>query len=181
VTIAIGALVVVVAIGVAVALGMNRAPGSGTAAPQPGTASPTAAAPTTAAPTTPVEEPTQSGSPSATPTSSSTKTVRADTPYCRAYNDILAGGKASGVDEGTVDLDALAKKFDELIGKYTAASADAPAKLAPLYDTVIDYLKDMRKAAGSGDLGQIREMLRNLTSLNDTMSEIDRITREVCA
>jgi len=182
VTIAIAALVVVAAIGVAVAVGLNRAPAPGTAAPQPGTATPTVT-PTTPGTVTsaPSVEPTGSETPSATPTSTSTKTVRADTPYCRAYNEILAGGKEATVDDGATDLDALVKKFDELIGKYTAASADAPAKLAPLYDKVIDYLKDMRKAANSGDLTQIREMLRNLTTLNDTMTQIDRITREVCA
>lgn len=119
----------------------------------------------------------QSATESASPSVSGTKQ---ETPYCVAFRAITTAGVSTSNDEGGVDLGALSKKFTQLIKKYSAAAVLAPADLKDDYATVLKYLKQSKKAVDSRDLEQIKSMVRNLSSLNDTMTSIQTQSEQLC-
>lgn len=125
---------------------------------------------------TPAETPVEA--PSATP--SSTATPKEQTPYCKAVANIRSGGLEASNNEGNLDFEALSKNFAELIKLYSAAAEHAPAELAGEYRTALNYLKEMKAAVDSRDLEGIKKMVRNLSSLNDTMATIQTESERLC-
>jgi len=163
--------VAVLVLGVAAVLWFNRA------AP---TAQPSPASTTTQSSTTPAPAPSASeepASPSATPSPASTKK---QSPYCRAFTRITAGGLSTSSDDGSVDFDELSNKFADLIKKYSAAAALAPPSLDEDYAQVLVYLRQGKRAVDSRNLDQIKAMVRNLSSLNSTMENIQTESEELC-
>ena len=74
----------------------------------------------------------------------------------------------------------MSKKFAGLIAKYSAAQALAPADLKDDYASVLRCLVQAKKALDSRDLGQIKTMVKNLSSLNATMASIQTQSQQLC-
>jgi hypothetical protein len=135
--------------------------------------------PTTGTSPTSVASPTEVVTPSETPTPSPTPT-KVQTPYCKAFSAITAGGVETGGDEGGADFAKLSKTFSDLIAKYSAAAKLAPKNLTTAYATVLSYLKQGKQAVDSRDLDQLKEMVKNLDSLNETMTTIQTESQKLC-
>jgi hypothetical protein len=100
--------------------------------------------------------------------------------YCTAYAAIRDGGFESDDEEEGVDLDELSRKFNELIIKYVAASGLAPSGLRDDYGTALDYLQQGKVAVDSGEVDQVRLLVRTLPELNDTIDTIQRRSDQLC-
>ncbi len=187
VVVAVVAVVVVAGIVVAIATS-RRPPSESTTGPTPSSPAPSAAMTTMSASTsTPIPSPsafspttkTSASSDAAGQTAKATPT-KVVTPYCQQYQTILAGGRESVQDEGSVDFEELSATFSDLIKKYSRAAELAPKRLKPDYAKVLVRLKTMKKAVDSRDFQQIRAMLKQLDSLNSSMEEIQRVSQEIC-
>lgn len=165
-----GAVALALVIG-GVAFALTRpAPTAGEQPTAPVTsASPTAAPAPTLTPTSTVT--------SASPTASATKE---QSPYCKAFARITAGGIDAGENEGAVDFAALKKTFDQLIKNYSAAAKLAPASLEDDYAKVLAYLKQGREAVTGKDLDELKTMVKNLSKLNDAMAAIQSESQALC-
>jgi hypothetical protein len=169
---AVVALVVVIAGTVFALTRQNPSSGQpvGTATPPPSTVTPSGTVPPT---------PTPTATPTLTPTPTPTPT-KEQTPYCKAFSRITAGGVEAKTDEGSIDFPALSANFSELIRKYSAAAELAPASLKADYAKVLSYLEQGKKAVDQKDKGQLIIMVKNLGSLNDTMANIQNESKAIC-
>ena len=132
--------------------------------------------PPTPTPTpTPTPSPTLAGTPTPTPTPSVVRT-----PYCKAFSRITGGGVAAEGGDGAVDFPALSTQFGQLITRYSAAAALAPQSLRSDYAKVLTYLKQGKAAVDAKDLEELKVMIGNLSSLNDTMSSIQAESKALC-
>lgn len=131
----------------------------------------------TATPTpTPTETPTvPESSPTPTPTPS-----KEQTPYCKAFTRITTGGIAAEGEDGSVDFPALSAEFGTLIKRYSAAGALAPDSLKADYAKVLAYLRQGKEAVDAKDLDGLKVMVKNLSSLNATMSNIQAESTALC-
>lgn len=128
---------------------------------------------------TPTPTPTVELTPSETPTPTISPT-KPDDPYCVAFAKITAGGVQTGEDGDGVDFAELAARFTDLIGKYTAAAKLAPEELTDDYERVLGYLTQGKEAVNSRDIEELKSMVRNLDSLNDSMDSIEQASRQMC-
>ena len=87
---------------------------------------------------------------------------------------------STGGDDGDVDFGQLSRKFADLITRYTAAAKLAPSGLRTEYTEVIAYLKQAKGAVDSRDLEQVKTMVKNLSTLNATMSRIETESEGLC-
>lgn len=142
---------------------------------QPAAQPVTTPTPTVTATPTPTETPTFPESPTPTPTP-----TKEQTPYCKAFTRITTGGIAAEGEDGAVDFPALSAEFGTLIKRYSAAGALAPASLKPDYAKVLAYLKQGKAAVDAKDLDELKVMVRNLSSLNATMSNIQAESTALC-
>lgn len=137
-------------------------------------------APVTGTSTSAAPAPTLTPGPSASSASPTASATKPQSPYCKAFARITAGGIDTGDSEGAVDFDALKKTFDQLISRYSAAADLAPASLTDDYAKVLNYLKQGRKAVTGKDLDELKTMVKNLSKLNDTMAAIQDESRTLC-
>jgi hypothetical protein len=145
---------------------------------------------TAGGPTAPVTSgsPTAAPAPTLTPTATATESSASPTPsasktqspYCKAFARITAGGIDAGEEEGAIDFAALKKTFNELIDRYSAAADLAPASLSDDYAKVLAYLKQGRKAVSGQDLDELKTMVKNLSKLNDAMASIQDESQALC-
>lgn len=183
--IAIGA-VVVVAIGAAVAVALTGGgPAGQSTTPSPVPSTPSGSAtptPTSSATPTPSPSATPTPSPTPTPTPTATPSAKDADAYCKAMQAILNSNTADTEpdEEGGVDYKRLSATYADLIKKYSAAAKYAPDSLREQFDAVLGYLKQAKRAVDSKDLNQIKEMVRSLSTLNDTMDAIQKTSRQIC-
>jgi hypothetical protein len=143
-----------------------------TTGPQP-VVTPTPVA-TTGSPT-PTPTPTLTTTPAPTPTP-----TREQTPYCKAFSRITADGVTAQSEGGQVDFAALSTQFSALIKKYSAAAALAPPSLQADYAKVLAFLEQGKGAVDAKDLQQLKVMVKNLSSLNETMANIQAESTALC-
>lgn len=127
---------------------------------------------------TPVVTPTPT--PSATPTPTPTPTPTEKSLYCKAFARITAGGIDTKTKDGSIDFAELSDQFGQLITRYSAAAKVAPDSLKADYEEVLAYLRQGKKAVDAKSLDQLKIMVGNLGSLNDTMSNIQAESKTLC-
>lgn len=165
----VGLAVVLAMVGV-VLFSLNAKGGTPTAGPSP-EPTPTATAPATASPSASI------------PLAEETATMGVDqvAAYCSDYKTILGSGTTSNSDDDAgVDFDKLAALYEDLLGKYQAASKNAPASLADQYAKVIQFLKDAKAVAETKDINAVRAQFSLLSSLNEAMEAIEKASQKLC-
>lgn len=116
-----------------------------------------------------------SAAPSATPSRKVKKLA-----YCSTYAEIKTPKVSSTDDEGNLDFAALSKQFGQLIKMYSRAAKAAPSSLDADYAAVLGYLKEMKAAADSRELDQIKVLVTNLELLNNAMAKIQTESKAIC-
>lgn len=102
-------------------------------------------------------------------------------PYCKAFGDLGLSEQVEGTDdEGQVDFARLALVFKELTDKYSEASKLAPQSLQPEYAKVLKQLRQGLDAVTSQDFEELKKMVKNLNSLNETMEKIYIESTAIC-
>lgn len=147
---------------------------------------------------TPSAEPTNSTSadvkkPSQSPKSEATPTPTLPDPtalppdadeYCPAFAAIKKGGpqlEGSGDEDENMNLASLSRMFDQLITKYSRAEKVAPVSLRDDYGRTLNYLRQSKAAADSGDEDLLLALATNLDSLNESMEAIVSGSERFCS
>lgn len=153
-------------------------PAAAPASPSASVTSPPSPTPSETLSTSPSPSASDTPSPSA-PTE--TATAKEQTPYCKAFSRMGETEIEGSDNDGNVDFDKLAKSFATLIEKYSAAAALAPESLKDDYDKVLAKLQQGADAVKSKDFEALKEMVKNLKSLNSAMDAIHDESTKLCS
>ena len=101
--------------------------------------------------------------------------------YCRNWSDIAGSTPdPTSNDEGGADLRELERTFRKLHTLYSDLADVAPADLTGAFGKVLGYLEQTQQTIKSENIDDIRIMISNLGTLNDSMAAIDSKSKQLC-
>lgn len=145
------------------------------------TPTPTPSPPTlTSPPEVPIPVPTPTETTPSEPSTPSPEPTKTVTPYCAAFQSIKTSDIEATNAEGEMDFPRLSRTLGSLIDKYSQAAALAPPNLKPDYEKALRYMRQGKKAAESQNFKELKTLVRNLSSLNQTMDSIQGKSEQIC-